>query len=94
MPFSQVIEQESRRWMRFRRTLSKEDQKVFDRMSACATQQLQGAVPLGQPWRFEAVCMPVLLAHETCQKGILPSEGQAPSQEGEIVPCWLLCTLN
>ena len=65
MPFSQVIEQERRRWMRFRRALSKEDQKVFDRMSACATQQLQGAVPLGQPWRFEAVCMPVLLAHET-----------------------------
>jgi hypothetical protein len=27
-------------------------------------------------------------------EGILPSEGQAPSQEGEIVPCWLLCTLN
>ena len=64
MPFSQVIEQERRRWMWFRRALSKEDQKVFDRMFACATQQLQGAVPLGQPWRFEAVCMAVLLAHE------------------------------
>jgi hypothetical protein len=29
LSFSQVIEQERRRWMPFRRTLSKEDQAVF-----------------------------------------------------------------
>ena len=64
LPFSQVIEQERRRWMPFRRALSKEDQAVFDRMFACATQQLQAEVQLGRPWRFEAVIMAVLLAHE------------------------------
>ncbi len=50
--------------MPFRRALSKEDQAAFDRMFACATQQLRAEVPLGQPWRFEAVLMAVLLAHE------------------------------
>ena len=64
LPFSQVIEQERRRWMPFRRALSKEDQAAFDRMFACATQQLQAEVPLGRPGRFEAVIMAVLLAHE------------------------------
>ena len=64
LPFSQVIEQERRRWMPFRRALSKEDQEAFDRMFACATQQLQAEVQLGRPWRFEAVMMAVLLAHE------------------------------
>jgi hypothetical protein len=63
-PFSQVIEQERRRWMPFRRALSKEDQAVFDRMFACATQQLQAEVQLGRPWKFEAVLMALLLAHE------------------------------
>ena len=54
LPFSQVIEQERRRWMPFRRALSKEDQEAFDRMFACATQPLQVEMELGRPWRFEA----------------------------------------
>jgi hypothetical protein len=62
-PFSQVIEQERRQWTPFRRALSKEDQAVFDRMFACATQPLQAEVELGRPWSFEAVLMAVLLAH-------------------------------
>jgi hypothetical protein len=64
LPFSQVIEQERRRWMPFRRALSREDQAVFDRLFACATQQLQAEVQLGRPWKFEAVIMAMLLAHE------------------------------
>jgi hypothetical protein len=63
MPFSQVIEQEQRRWMPFRRALSKEDQEAFDRMFADATQPLQAEVQLGRPWRFEVVLMAVLSAH-------------------------------
>ena len=59
LSFRQVIEQERRRWMPFRRALSKEDQEAFDRMIACATQQLQAEVPLGRPWRFEVVLMAV-----------------------------------
>jgi hypothetical protein len=53
MPFSQVIEQEWRRWMPFRRALSKEDQEAFDRMFACAKLQLQAEVPLKWPWRSQ-----------------------------------------
>jgi hypothetical protein len=60
----QVIAQERRRWMPFRRALSKEDQESFDRMCAEATQPLQTEVSLGRPWRFEVVLMAVLLAHE------------------------------
>ena len=54
LPFSQVIEQERRRWVPFRRALSMEDQEACDRMCACATQPLQAEVEMGRPWRFEA----------------------------------------
>lgn len=64
LPFSQMIEQERRRWVPFIRALSKEDQAAIDRMFADATQQLQTEVHLGRPWTFEAVLMAVLLAHE------------------------------
>jgi hypothetical protein len=63
-PFGQLLEQARRRWMPFRRALSKEDQAAFDRMFACATQQLQAEEQLGRPWTFEAVLMAVLLDHE------------------------------
>ena len=61
--FRQVIEQE-RRWVPFRHTLSKEDQEVFDRMFACAKQQVQAEVQLGWPWGFKTVRMAVLVEHE------------------------------
>jgi hypothetical protein len=61
--FNQVIAPERRRWLPYRRTLSKEDQAAFDRLFACTTQQLQSEVQLGRPWTFEAVLMAVLLAH-------------------------------
>ena len=64
LPFSHVIEQERRRWMPFRRALSKEDQEAFDRIFACAMQQLQSEVSLGRPWRFEVVLMAVLSAQQ------------------------------
>jgi hypothetical protein len=62
--FSQAIEQERRRWMPFRRALSKEDQEAFDRIFACAKQQVQTEVQLWRPCGFEAVVMAVLLEHE------------------------------
>jgi hypothetical protein len=64
MTFSKLIEQEWHKWPPFRRLLSKEDQEAFDRMFACAKQQLQLEVQLGRPWRFEVVLMAVLLEHE------------------------------
>ena len=71
LSFSQMIEQERRRRVPFRRTLSKEDQKAFDRMLACATHQLQAEVQLGRPWTFEAQLMAVLFAHEKRVEEIL-----------------------
>jgi hypothetical protein len=64
MSFSQVIEQERRRWLPFRHALSKEDQEAFDRMFACAKRKLEAEVQLGRRWTFEAVSMAVLLEHE------------------------------
>ena len=64
LSFSQLIGQERRRWVPFRRARSREDQEAFDRMFACVTQPLQSEVQLRRPWRFEAVIMAVLLAHE------------------------------
>ena len=54
--------------MPFRRAFSKEDQGAFDRMFACAKQQIQAEVMLGRPWTFESVLMAVLLAHETLKR--------------------------
>jgi hypothetical protein len=63
-PFSQLIAQERRRWAPLRRALSNEDRAAFDRMGACATQQLRAAGRLGRLWRGEAVLVAVLLAQE------------------------------
>jgi hypothetical protein len=76
MTFGQVIEQERRRWMPFRRALSKEDQEAFDRMFAYAKQQLQADVYHGRPWRFEAVLTAVLLEHEKMAGEELPSSAE------------------
>jgi hypothetical protein len=35
-PFSELIEQERRRWKRFKRALPKADQALFDRLFDCA----------------------------------------------------------
>jgi hypothetical protein len=50
--------------MPFWQALAKEDQEAFDRMFACAKQQLKAEVQLRRPWGVEAVLMAVLLAHE------------------------------
>jgi hypothetical protein len=60
----QVIEQERRSWLPFRRASSKEDREAFDRMCAEAAQQLQAAVYLRRPWRFETLIMAIFMAHE------------------------------
>ena len=46
--FRQVIEQERRRWMPFRRALLKEDQEAFDRMWAEAAPPLPADIQLGR----------------------------------------------
>jgi len=64
MTFSQMIEQERRRWTPFRLALSKEDQEAFDRMFTCAKQQVQADVQLWRPWPFETIVMAILWEQE------------------------------
>jgi hypothetical protein len=63
-PFSQLIEQERRRWAPFRRALPKADQAAFDRLFDCAKLHVQAGVMVARPWPFETIVMAVLLAHE------------------------------
>ena len=64
MTFGQMIEQERRRWMPFRRALSQEDQEAFDRMFACTKQPVQADVQLWRPWPFETIVMAILWEQE------------------------------
>ena len=89
LPFSQVIEQEKRRWMPFRRALLLEDQEAFDRMFECARQPVQAGVGLSRPWGFEAVLMAVLLAHEKRIAGLV-TQLKTWSEEGGENPQLLL----
>jgi hypothetical protein len=63
-PFSQLIEQERRRWALFRRALSKEDQALFDQLFDCAKLHVQAGVMVSRPWVFETIVMAVLLEQE------------------------------
>ena len=63
-PFSQLIEQEHRRWAPFRRALPKEDQAVIDRLFDCAKLHVQAGVMVVRPWPFETIVMAVLLEHQ------------------------------
>jgi hypothetical protein len=62
--FSQLIEQERRRWAPFKRALPKEDQAAFDRLFEYVKLHVQAGVMVSRPWRFEAVLMAVVLEQE------------------------------
>jgi hypothetical protein len=63
-PFSQLIEQERRRWVPFRRTLPKADQAVFDRLFDCAKLHVQAGVMVSRPWPFETIAMAIMLEQQ------------------------------
>jgi hypothetical protein len=63
-PFSQLIEQERRRWVPFRRALPTEDQAVFDRLFDCAKLHIQAGVMVSRPWPFETIVMAALLEQQ------------------------------
>ena len=91
MTFSQVIERERHRWVPFRRALSKEDQEAFVRMVECAKQQLEAEVMLARPWRFGAVLMAVVLAHEKRVGEIvkrLEELGGTSDVSGDVLRLW------
>ena len=59
-PFSQLIEAERRRWAPFKRALTKEDQRTFDRLFDDAKLQVQAGVMASRPWAFETIVMAIL----------------------------------
>ncbi len=64
LPYSQVWEQERRRWLKFRRALRKEDQAHLDRLFELARLHLQAGVYASQPWPLESMLLSMLLEHE------------------------------
>jgi hypothetical protein len=63
-PFSQLIEQERRRWAPFKKALPKADQAPFDRLFDCAKMHVQAGVMVSRAWPFETIVMAILLEHE------------------------------
>ena len=63
-PFSQLIEDERRRWAPFKRALRKADQAAFDRLFDCAKLHIQAGVMVSRPWPFETIATELLLEHE------------------------------
>jgi hypothetical protein len=64
LPFSQVLEQESQEWRKFRRGLRKEDQQFLDRLFEEARLHVQAGVYASRPWPFETILISILLEHE------------------------------
>jgi hypothetical protein len=63
-PFSQLIEQERRRWAPFKRALPKADQAIFDRLFDCAKVHIQAGVMVSRPWAFETIVMAIVLEQQ------------------------------
>jgi hypothetical protein len=63
-PFSQLIEDERRRWAPFKRALPKEDHAIVDRLFACAKIHIQAGVMVSRPWPLETMVMAIFLAQQ------------------------------
>jgi hypothetical protein len=64
LPFSQMIEQQRRKWMPFKRALRKKDQEAFERLFECAKRQAQAEVYFPGSGSLEAVMLAGLLEHQ------------------------------
>jgi hypothetical protein len=63
-PFSQLIENERRRWVPFRKALPKADQALFDRLFDCAKLHIQASLMVSRPWPFETIIMAIVLEQQ------------------------------
>jgi hypothetical protein len=63
-PFSQLIEQERRRWMPFRKALPKADQPLFDRLFDGAKLHIQAGVMVSRPWAIETILIAIVLEQQ------------------------------
>jgi hypothetical protein len=64
LPYSQVWEEERRRWLKFRRALRREDQAYFDRLFELARLHLQAGVYASNPWPLESMLLSMLLEQQ------------------------------
>lgn len=64
LPYSQIWEEERRRWQKFRRALRKGDQAHFDRLFELARLHLQAGVYAAQPCPLESMLLSMLLEHQ------------------------------
>jgi hypothetical protein len=64
LPYSQVWEEERRRWQKFRRALRREDQAHLDRLFDLARVHLQAGVYASQPCPLESMLLSMLLEHQ------------------------------
>jgi len=64
LPYSQVWEEERRRWLKFRRALRREDQLHLDRLFESARLHLQAGVYASNPWPLESMLLSMLLEHQ------------------------------
>jgi hypothetical protein len=62
--FSQVLEEEIQGWQKFRRTLRKEDQQVFDRLFEKARLHVEAGSKASGPWPFETILISILVEQE------------------------------
>jgi hypothetical protein len=63
-PFSQLIEDERRRWAPFKRALPKEDHAIVDRLFDGAKLHIQAGVMVSRPWPLETMVMAIFLAQQ------------------------------
>ena len=63
MPYSHVMESERERLKPFRRTLSKEDQKAFDRLFDRAKRHTSAGVYMANSWPIETILRSICLEH-------------------------------
>ena len=64
LPFSQVLEEEIQGWQKFRRTLRKEDQQVFDRLFEKARLHVEAGSKVSRHWPFETILIAILVEQE------------------------------
>ena len=64
LPFSQALDEEIQEWQKFRRTLRKEDQYVFDRLFEKARLHVEAGSKASRPWPFETILISILVEQE------------------------------
>src|SRR5512136_1882423 len=74
IPYSQVMESEGERLKPFRRVLSNEDQRAFDRLFDRAKMHTSAGVYMANPWPMETIPLSIVLEQGKVIEGIPEEE--------------------